>query len=54
MTDAGAMVDMQNVVKGAAEGKIGELIDIEGGDQLEEAFRTITAMIGDHVQIEHH
>lgn len=54
VTDAGAMVDMQNVVKGAAEGKIGELIDIEGGDQLEEAFRTITAMIGDHVQIEHH
>lgn len=53
VTEPQAMIDMQNVVKGAAEDKIGELIDIEGGDQLEEAFRTITAMIGDHVQIEH-
>lgn len=45
--------DMQTIVSGTSDGLIGELIDIEGGSQLEEAFRTITAMIGDHVQIEH-
>jgi Mg-chelatase subunit ChlD len=49
-----AMSHMRKVVSGASDDLIGELIDIEGGDQLDEAFRTITAMIGDHVQIEHH
>jgi Ca-activated chloride channel family protein len=49
-----ALAHMRQVVSGASDDLIGELIDIEGGDQLEEAFRAITAMIGDHVQIEHH
>lgn len=52
--DQQAHVDMGVVVSNTPKGAIGEKIDIDNSEELDEAFRKIGAIIGDHVQIEHH
>merc|ERR1711907_476005 len=52
--DQQAHVDMATVVHGTPHGAVGEKIDIDNSEELDEAFRRIGAIIGDHVQIEHH